>query len=236
MANVRYFGGGAVDLGTKNINANGTYDASSDGLDGYSQVTVNVPEKTLGTKSIVSNGTYNASADNVDGYSQVTVNVPSNVHIENRPPSSADGAEGDAWVYYDDVTDSIIETYIFGGYNGGANIKGYIDGVLVINATGDSPYNTTYDIHTGVISKYGHEIKVVITDPSTNTSPVTITWYIDDVPLFSVNVSSNGTNNSSGYSYYNERSTNISLDYNIVKSIYYKQSGVWLTNTDTIII
>lgn len=77
MANVRYFGGGAVDLGTKNIIENGTYNASSDGLDGYSQVTVNVPEKTLGTKSIITNGTYNASADNLDGYSQVNVNVPS---------------------------------------------------------------------------------------------------------------------------------------------------------------
>ena len=36
-------GGGGSTLGTKAINANGTYNASSDNLDGYSQVTVNVP-------------------------------------------------------------------------------------------------------------------------------------------------------------------------------------------------
>lgn len=75
MANVRNMGSVAT-LGTKSITENGTYNASADNLDGYSQVIVNVPEKTLGTKSIVANGTYNASADNVDGYSQVTVNVP----------------------------------------------------------------------------------------------------------------------------------------------------------------
>ena len=75
MANVRNMGSVAT-LGTKSITENGTYNASADNLDGYSQVIVNVPEKTLGTKSIVANGTYNASADNVDGYSQVIVNVP----------------------------------------------------------------------------------------------------------------------------------------------------------------
>lgn len=35
-------GGGGADLGQKTITANGTYDASDDGLDGYDQVTVNV--------------------------------------------------------------------------------------------------------------------------------------------------------------------------------------------------
>ena len=34
--------GGGSTLGTKTITANGTYNASSDNLDGYSQVTVNV--------------------------------------------------------------------------------------------------------------------------------------------------------------------------------------------------
>lgn len=38
-------GGGSANLGTKTITANGTYDASSDSLDGYSQVTVNVPSQ-----------------------------------------------------------------------------------------------------------------------------------------------------------------------------------------------
>ena len=36
-------GGGGANLGTKTITANGTYAASDDSLDGYSEVTVNVP-------------------------------------------------------------------------------------------------------------------------------------------------------------------------------------------------
>jgi len=91
------------NLGTKTVNQNGVYNASSDGLDGYSKVTVSTPVPTgkktitqngtdidvssyaladvsvqpnVGTKSVNINGVYKASDDNLDGYSQVTVNTP----------------------------------------------------------------------------------------------------------------------------------------------------------------
>lgn len=65
--------------GEKTITANGTYNASTDGLSGYEQVVVNVPSTSpsLGTKTITANGTYNASSDSLDGYSSVTVAIPS---------------------------------------------------------------------------------------------------------------------------------------------------------------
>ena len=65
------------NLSTKTITQNGTYAASSDSVDGYSEVTVNVPaaQPNLGTKTITTNGTYAASSDSLDGYSSVTVNV-----------------------------------------------------------------------------------------------------------------------------------------------------------------
>lgn len=67
--------GGASTLTTKTITENGTYNASSDNADGYSSVTVNVPQPS-GTKqiSITQNGT---TTENVADYAsaEITVNV-----------------------------------------------------------------------------------------------------------------------------------------------------------------
>lgn len=91
-----------LELTEKIITTNGTYSASTDNADGYSSVSVSVPNAisitevanttgttvivtgteasgssaTLTTKTITLNGTYSASNDNADGYSQVVVNVP----------------------------------------------------------------------------------------------------------------------------------------------------------------
>lgn len=71
--------GDAPVLDSKTIIANGTYNASSDSLDGYSSVVVNVPTGTTptGTKtiSISSNGT---TTEDVTNYAsaEITVNVP----------------------------------------------------------------------------------------------------------------------------------------------------------------
>ena len=65
-------------LTTKNITANGTYNASSDSADGYTSVTVNVPStqptiQSLTVTPTTSQQTFNASG--VDGYKPVTVNA-----------------------------------------------------------------------------------------------------------------------------------------------------------------
>lgn len=67
-------GGSAPVLITKNITQNGTYNASADNADGYSQVKVEVSGggSTLGEKTISTYGVYNASDDSLDGYSKVT--------------------------------------------------------------------------------------------------------------------------------------------------------------------
>lgn len=58
------------------ISANGTYTAPAD-IDGYSPITVNVPQKepSIESLSITANGTYTAPTG-TDGYSPVVVNVP----------------------------------------------------------------------------------------------------------------------------------------------------------------
>ena len=52
--NVNMSGGGGAVLGQKTITENGTYDAEDDGLDGYDQVTVNVPESGITVDEIAS--------------------------------------------------------------------------------------------------------------------------------------------------------------------------------------
>lgn len=65
-------GGGEAVLINKNINANGTYNASSDNADGYKKVVVNVPTgiTPTGTLSVSANGTYD-----VTSYASADVNV-----------------------------------------------------------------------------------------------------------------------------------------------------------------
>lgn len=93
---------GSADLGTKTITTNGTYLASSDSLDGYDEVTVNVSGgSTLTTKTITANGTYNASDDNADGYSSVTVSVSgggATILSGTDAPISSQGNDGNLYL------------------------------------------------------------------------------------------------------------------------------------------
>lgn len=76
MANVRYMGGRSATLGTKEIDANGIYNASSDDLDGYSSVTVDVPAPSGSVNlEYTGNGQY---SEDVSQYAsaEITVDVP----------------------------------------------------------------------------------------------------------------------------------------------------------------
>lgn len=80
---------GGADLGTKSITANGTYNASSDDLDGYSSVTVNVSGGTpTGTKSITANGT----GIDVAAYAFADVAVPNSYSSGDEGKVVSNGA------------------------------------------------------------------------------------------------------------------------------------------------
>ena len=83
---------GGTTLTTKNITANGTYNASSDSADGYSSVTVNVPSSSPTIQSLsitptTSQQTFNASG--VDGYKPVTVAAMPTMTLPTTAASSA---------------------------------------------------------------------------------------------------------------------------------------------------
>lgn len=75
---IRTITGKVVQLQTKTITQNGTYDAEDDGVDGYSSVTVNAGGTTPTIQSLTvtpttSQQTFNSSS--VDGYKPVVVNA-----------------------------------------------------------------------------------------------------------------------------------------------------------------
>lgn len=57
-----------LNLGTKSITANGTYSASGDGYDGYSQVSVNMPSVTPSNSTPAALTSGNAVTPNANGY------------------------------------------------------------------------------------------------------------------------------------------------------------------------
>ena len=79
-------GGGSAVLINKNINANGTYNASSDNADGYKKVVVDVPNPSAGTLSITANDTYD-----VTDYASVEVDVPTGITPSGTKSITANG-------------------------------------------------------------------------------------------------------------------------------------------------
>lgn len=112
-------------LGSKNITANGNYIAQSENLDGYSNISVNVPTggSTLITKTITQNGTYDAEDDDADGYSSVTVNVSGGgggtferLCLCSENSSSARHSDHTHIAYFDDGIGTITEDTNYSNY------------------------------------------------------------------------------------------------------------------------
>lgn len=147
---------------SKNIAANGTYNASSDSADGYNPVTVNVPSKTIVSKSITANGTYNASGDSADGYDPVIVNVPTieGVIIGTTDPTSEQGENGDYYYKRGPFVKNGVDGWTYqnssssaGGMSFTVPIETTITGIMVYNrgsatVTGNISIGTTTPIYS----------------------------------------------------------------------------------------
>lgn len=121
---VQVEGGGSSTLGTKTINNNGTYNASDDSLDGYSQVTVSVPASAVdsGTKSITANG----NNQDVVGYAAVNVSVPNSYSAGDEGKVVSSGALV-AQTAHADVTPTTSDQTIDTTLNNSLKVKGDAD-------------------------------------------------------------------------------------------------------------
>ena len=143
-------GGGGSTLITKNITLNGTYLASGDNADGYSQVTVNVQggasvtetQGTYGTEVVVTSGSAPSATQHT-------------IHLE-----FSDSTDTDINVYYND---SLLGTMITAyepstwTYNNKTVYVAELDGVKWYDKTpsGDIPLNTELIDYTKVTNGYG---------------------------------------------------------------------------------
>ena len=139
--------GGGSTLITKSISANGTYNASSDSADGYSQVTVAVPASAVdtGTKSITSNGTHD-----VVGYASASVAVPNSYSASDEGKVVSNGAlvaQTSDTVTTNDTYDTTLINSLTVNVSGGGGedtLGKYIDGTI-----GDYYNNTITTFESG---------------------------------------------------------------------------------------
>ena len=75
-----------ADLGTKTITENGTYSASTDNLDGYSEVTVNVSGSGAGDYFL---NKISAGGSTTSGVNRMIKAIPSDITVEGRDLSNA---------------------------------------------------------------------------------------------------------------------------------------------------
>lgn len=202
----------------------------------FRQPPFSVAEANIISKSITANGTYNASSDSADGYNPVTVNVPAPAMLSGMTdPTTIQGNDGDTYIKYVQSISTVLKTNIVGGYNGGAPLRCYVNNTLVLSATGTSPYNLDYDVKTASYTIEGHTLNIVVSPPANSTSALVITWSIDNVVVWTESIMPAGANTSYGYNTEETHTEIISVD-DKIDTIYYKQSGAWLTVGDTIVI
>ena len=149
-------GGGGATLITKNISANGTYNASSDSADGYSQVTVAVPNtytagdegKVVSSGALVSqssttknaNGTYDTTLNN-----EVVISVPNSYSAADEGKVVSDGAlvsqTSDSTTSNGTFDTTLINSFTV-NVSGGSGVK-KVSGSITGNGTNDLSITTT---------------------------------------------------------------------------------------------
>ena len=145
-------GGGGGDepvLIDKNINANGTYNASSDSADGYKKVVVSVPASGItpsGTSAITSNGIYD-----VTNFASASVNVPIPSGYIQPSGTSSITANG----IYDITNFASVDVNVSGGGGGGDDSFAIIERTAseIINDTASQIGSYAFYFYSSILAR-----------------------------------------------------------------------------------
>lgn len=96
------------------------------------------------------------------------------------------------------ATQSLVTT-VSGGYNGGATITVLLDSNSVFTTTATDTYNLNYPVTSGSFNSILGNVDLTVTPPSTNRSPLLISFSGNYTETLTVNY--NGQNTSYGYNY-----------------------------------
>ena len=172
--------GGGSTLITKNISANGTYNASSDSADGYSQVTVAVPNtytagdegKVVSSGALVSqssttknaNGTYDTTLNN-----EVVISVPNSYSAADEGKVVSNGAlvaQTSDTVTTNDTYDTTLINSLTVNVSGGGGIS--LDDIAsgaepsgALTFTGTTIANYAFERRTAITSISGSSVTTI---------------------------------------------------------------------------
>ena len=173
--------GGSAILGTKAITANGTYTASDDSLDGYSEVAVNVPTEgstpTLQTKTATPTESQQTITPDsgYDGLSSVTVGAVSSTYVGSEVARKTSS----------DLTASGATVTVPAGYYASPASKAVTSGSASTPATGITANPSITVDSSGLIT--------ATVSVSQSVSPTVSAGYISSGTAGTVTVSGNNT-------------------------------------------
>jgi len=175
-------GGGSSSLGTKNITANGTYNASSDNLDGYSSVVVNVPSGGSEWLVKVTDNLHDSSTD------------VANVYISGSSEASYNG-----WSATDYIAVKPDTLYLIDKHPGNSYNAFYKSDKTASTSSVTVPNGLSTSNRYALLKTPNDAAFVRFSAATAQTTPIELYEIANQIPSGSLSIVANGVANVSQY-------------------------------------